>query len=437
VAALSSPGAEPRAGGGRKRFARSGAWRVRERAYLALADGTLWPGAALGKRGRTEGEVVFNTSMTGYQEVLTDPSYRRQIVVMTAPHIGNTGVNDQDDESARPWVAGFAVARASLSTSSWRASGTLDEYLDRHGVVGITELDTRALVRHIRTGGAIHGALVSDGGSTAEALEAARAAADINEMDLVGEVTCAEAHEWSEPADAMWYPLGIGMNRGVAVDSGAQGAHAQGTGAGANGAGGSLETGAANLERSSQGRPHIVVYDLGVKRTTLRLLAAQGCRVTVVPARTPADSALELEPDGVLLSNGPGDPARLSDIVNIVRDLLDRVPVYGICLGHQLLGLALGCGTYKLCFGHRGANQPVRHPDGGRVEISSHNHGFAIDPETLLPSVRVTRVNLSDGCIEGLSADDRQAASVQYHPESAPGPHDSLHLLAEFVDSVR
>jgi carbamoyl-phosphate synthase small subunit len=341
---------------------------------------------------------VFNTCMTGYQEVLTDPSYRRQIVVMTAPHIGNTGVNEQDDESERSWLSGFVVRRASLHASSWRATGTLNEFLRRQGIIGITDLDTRALVRHIREAGSMHGALVTDGGTEADARVLARNAQDINAMDLVGEVSCAEPYEWVAEADPEWVPL--------------------------------LDAPALPLGR------HVVVYDFGVKRNTLRLLASRGCRLTVVPARTPPDDVMALGPDGVLLSNGPGDPAALADIVANIERLLGWVPIFGICLGHQLLGVALGGATYKLKFGHRGGNQPVRDNRTGHVAITSHNHGYALGAEGMREGVSVTHVSLNDGCVEGLAAPDLAAFSVQYHPEAAPGPHDAINLFDAFVAAV-
>lgn len=370
-------------------------------AYLALADGRLFPGRPLGARGRRTGEAVFNTSMTGYQEILTDPSYCRQIVVMTAPQIGNTGVNAEDDESERVWVAGFVVRRASLTTSNWRAEAGLDAYLSRHGIVGIDGVDTRGLVRHLRDGGAQHGAIVSDGGGAAEALALARSAPDINRMDLVGEVTCPALYDWTQPADPAWYPLAP----------------------------------AAPIPPEGPA-PHVVVYDFGVKRNTLRLLAARGCRVTVVPARTPAAAVLALGPDGVLLSNGPGDPATLGDVVAEVRELLGRVPLFGICLGHQLLGTALGGRTYKLKFGHRGGNQPVKGPEP-QVAISSQNHGYALDGEGLAEDVTVTHLSLNDGSVEGIRSEGRRCFSVQYHPEAAPGPHDAADLFDRFVAAAR
>jgi carbamoyl-phosphate synthase small subunit len=370
-------------------------------AWLALADGSLWPAEAYGPRGRCTGEVVFNTAMTGYQEVLTDPSYCRQIVVMTAPQIGNTGVNAEDDESARVWVAGFVMRRASATVSSWRATGSLDAYLAERAVPGLTGVDTRALVRHLRDKGAQHGAIVSDGGDAEEALALARSAPDINAMDLVGEVSCAAPYTWDEPADSAWYPL-------AAV---------------------------GGLLQPPLRQHHVVVYDFGLKRNTLRLLTSHGCRVTVVPARTSAADTLSLAPDGVLLSNGPGDPATLGDIADEVRRLLGQVPVFGICLGHQILGVALGGHTYKLKFGHRGGNQPVQDEASRAVAISSHNHGYALAHD-LPAGVDVTHMNLNDGCVEGLAAPALNAFSVQYHPEAAPGPHDAGDLFERFVRAM-
>ncbi len=397
-------------------------------AILALVDGTVWPGRSLGARGQRSGEVVFNTSMTGYQEILTDPSYCRQIVIMTAPHIGNTGVNEQDDESDRCWAAGFVVRRASRSVSSWRASASLDEYLRERNVIGIDGVDTRALVRHIREKGAMHGAIVSDGSDAETALAIARAAPDINTMDLVGEVSCAEAYTWDEPADPQWYPLGASGDAAgdaaafaaaIAVDEPMPvplpGLHP------ANGRIG--------------GPAHVVVYDFGIKRNTLRLLISRGNRVTVVPARTTAEQVMALRPDGILLSNGPGDPSRLIDVVGQVRQLVGKVPIFGICLGHQLLGLALGGRTYKLKFGHRGGNQPVKGPEP-HVAISSQNHGFALADEGLDADVSVTHRSLNDDSVEGLSCDRRRAFSVQYHPEAAPGPHDASGLFDRFVTAI-
>ncbi|RIL12330.1 carbamoyl phosphate synthase small subunit [bacterium] len=406
-------------------------------AFLALADGTVWPGRALGAQGQRTGEVVFNTCMTGYQEVLTDPSYCRQIVVMTAPHIGNTGVNAEDDESTRAWAAGFAVRRASLSVSSWRATGTLDDYLRAHGVIGISDIDTRALVRHLRAHGAMHGALVSGPDADPEiAVGFAETAPDINALDLVGEVSCRAPYVWSEPVAPEWYPLD-------APAAGDGGPHDAGPADEARGRASldSVVRGVRSWLRGPEAgrryRPHVVVFDFGVKHNTLRLLAARGCRVTVVPARTPANVVTAVEPDGVLLSNGPGDPDRLGDIVETVRALLGHVPIFGICLGHQVLGAALGGHSYKLKFGHRGGNQPVLDRRTNQVAISSHNHGFALADEGFGPEVEITHVNLNDGCVEGLAAPAVRAFSVQYHPEAAPGPHDAADLFDAFLHALR
>ena len=360
-------------------------------ALLALEDGTTWPGTALGAIGRRAGEVVFNTSMTGYQEILTDPSYYGQIVVMTAPHIGNTGVNADDAESQRPWLAGFVVRAASPRVSNWRATGALGDYLASSGVVGITGVDTRALVRHIRTAGAMRAVIASDGASAAELVAAAQASPSMAGLDLVPQVTCAEPYHWTG-------------------DRGEWG------------------------EAAAAPRFHVVAYDYGIKRNILRLLVESGCRVTVVPATTTAEETLALKPDGVFLSNGPGDPAAVTYGVESTRALLGKVPLFGICLGHQILGLALGGSTYKMHFGHRGGNQPVQFSDTARVEISSHNHGFAVDATSLPSDVEVTHVNLNDRCVEGLRASDRLAFGVQYHPEAAPGPHDAHYLFGEFIE---
>ncbi len=374
-------------------------------ALLALADGTLWPGLPFGARGTRTGEIVFNTSLTGYQEILTDPSYHGQIVVMTQPHIGNYGTTPEDDESDRAWAAGFAVRAASPLASNWRAAHTLDEYLRDRDIVGITGVDTRALVRHIRTHGAMNAALSSLNPSAAlrtgpdaeHLVGLARSAPDMNGLDLVREVTCAET--WSLAAGG-WSSVTTG-------------------------------------DQPRATNYHVVAYDYGIKRNILRLLAAHNCRVTVVPARTPARDALALKPDGVFLSNGPGDPAAVTYAIENIRQLLGRVPIFGICLGHQLLGLALGGQTYKLKFGHRGANQPVKRLATGRVEISSHNHGFAVRAESLPPGVEITHINLNDSCVEGLRAPARRAFSVQYHPEAAPGPHDAQYLFEEFVKLMK
>lgn len=364
-------------------------------ALLALADGTLWPGVAFGARGERTGEVVFNTSLTGYQEILTDPSYHGQIVVMSQPHIGNYGTNPEDDESARAWVAGFVVRAASRTASNWRADRPLGDYLRERGVVGLTEVDTRALVRHIRDHGAQNAAISSTNTDPEHVIGLARSAPDMNGLDLAQAVTCAEPYHWT-------------AREGAGFE-----AHAP-------------DNGYKTF--------HVVAYDYGLKRNILRMLATHGCRVTVVPATMPAAEVLALAPDGVFLSNGPGDPAAADYAIEAVRALLGRVPIFGICLGHQILGLALGGETYKLKFGHRGGNQPVQYQPGGQVEISSHNHGFAVRAESLPGGVEVTHTNLNDGCVEGLRAPALRAFSVQYHPEAAPGPHDARYLFGSFIN---
>lgn len=355
-------------------------------ALLALADGTLWPGEALGALGDCAGEIVFNTSLTGYQEILTDPSYCGQLVVMTQPHIGNYGVNEEDDESRQVWAAGLVVRAASPRVSNWRATQSLDAYLKAHNVVGITDVDTRALVRHIRTHGAQNAAMSSSNPTPDHVLGLARSAPNMNGLDLVRTVTCDEPYTWPTSGSAEF---------------------------------------------------HVVAYDYGIKHNILRLLAEHACRVTVVPASTPPADVLALRPDGVFLSNGPGDPAAVTYAIDNLKHLLGQVPVFGICLGHQLLGLALGGDTYKLKFGHRGGNQPVKFSDTQRVEISSHNHGFAVRADSLPAGVEVTHLNLNDGCVEGLRAKHLAAFSVQYHPEAAPGPHDARYLFGQFTQLMR
>lgn len=362
-------------------------------ALLALEDGSTWPGRALGAIGERAGEIVFNTGMTGYQEVLTDPSYYGQIVVMTAPHIGNTGINFEDEESQKPWLSGFVVRAASPRVSNWRAEKSLDAYLCEHGVVAMSGVDTRALVRHIREQGAMRAMIASVNLDAERLVDAARQSPSMEGLDLVPYVTCIEPYHW---ADA--HSLGEWSMR-MPVDV----------------------------------HYHVVAYDFGMKTNILRLMAERGCRITVVPANTSADEVLAMQPDGIFLSNGPGDPAMVRYAIASVRELLGKKPLFGICLGHQILGLALGGDTYKLRFGHHGSNQPVRNADSGRVEISSHNHGFAVRAESLPEHVEITHVNLNDGCVEGLRAANLRAFSVQYHPEAAPGPHDAAYLFDQFV----
>ena len=370
-------------------------------AILALENGTWYRGTAAGAEGSSRGEVVFNTNMTGYQEVLTDPSYSGQIVTMTCPQIGNYGVAAADTESDRPQVAGFVVREASPVASNWRAETTLQSYLAEHGIVAITGVDTRALTRLLRTAGVMRG-VIATGAVDPEALVAeARSAPTIEGADLVRRVTCAEPADWAPPPDESPAEFRLAPAR-------------------------------------SGGRPfRIAAYDLGMKRNILRRFAAYGCRVTVFPAHTPAATLLASDPDGVFLSNGPGDPAPLDYAIANARALIDAdLPVFGICLGHQVLGLALGARTYKLKFGHRGGNHPVKNLATSRVEITSQNHGFAVDGESVPDDVEVTHVNLYDRTIEGLRHRRLPVFCVQYHPEASPGPHDADYLFSEFMEAM-
>ncbi len=368
-------------------------------ALLALEDGTLWPGFGFGAIGQTSGEIVFNTSLTGYQEILTDPSYHGQLITMTMPHIGNIGTTPEDDESSRVWAAGLIIRQLSPIVSNWRSQQPLPDYLAERGIVAITDVNTRALVRHIRTYGAMRAAISSTTTDPEEVLALARAARDMNGLDLAREVSCAEPYHWVEAQD-WWRPV-------------------------------------SNQSSVISKQYHVVAFDFGIKRNILRLLAAQGCRVTVVPATTTAEEVLALNPDGVFLSNGPGDPAACEYAIMAVRQLLGQKPIFGICLGHQILGLALGADTYKLKFGHRGGNQPVQITATNEVQISSHNHGFAVDASTLPANVTVSHLNLNDNCCEGLIAPEHKAYSVQYHPESSPGPHDSDELFTKFIQLMQ
>jgi len=365
------------------------------RAVLALADGTVYRGWGFGARDVTVGEVVFNTCMTGYQEVLTDPSYHRQIVVMTPVQIGNTGINAKDNESDRPQVAGFVVRESSAVTSSWRAEDGLENWLTREGIVAIEGIDTRALTRHLRDFGAQAGAIGSGDFEEEDLVAAARSWGSMEGKDLVAEVSPSRIYSWEE------------------------GPHHPLTG-----------------HITTAGTLHVVALDYGIKRNILRELAGVGCRVTVVPADTSPERILDLQPDGVFLSNGPGDPEPVKYAVATVRELLGKVPVFGICLGHQILGLALGGVTYKLKFGHHGGNHPVMDLATGRVEITSQNHGFVVDADSLIAAgqkVEVTHVNLNDQTVEGIRHLEIPAFSVQYHPEAAPGPHDAHYLFHRFV----
>ncbi|WP_320055776.1 glutamine-hydrolyzing carbamoyl-phosphate synthase small subunit [Desulfuromonas thiophila] len=364
------------------------------KALLALADGTVFAGSSIGAVGEATGEVVFNTSMTGYQEILTDPSYHGEIVTMTYPQIGNTGINLEDVESSHPHLAGFVVKECCQQPSNWRSCQTLDAYLKEKGIVGIEGIDTRALVRHIRSRGAQTGIISSVDLDPARLIEKARQAPGLIGRDLIREVTTTAPYRWRETP---WL----------------------------------LESGYGQQQEPARFR--VVAYDFGIKRNILRLLAAAGCDLTVVPATTRAAEVLALRPDGVFLSNGPGDPAPLTYAQQAIAELLGKVPLFGICLGHQLLAIALGGSTYKLKFGHRGGNQPVRQQDSGRVEITSQNHGFAVAADSLPEEVRITHINLNDNTVEGLEHPRLAAFSVQYHPEASPGPHDARYLFGRFT----
>jgi carbamoyl-phosphate synthase small subunit len=370
------------------------------RAVLGLEDGTCYEGISIGAPGETGGEVVFNTSLTGYQEILTDPSYAGQIVTMTAAEIGNYGVTPQDVESRAPRVAGFAVRDASPIASNWRASGALDQYLDANHIVGIGGIDTRALTRKLRSGGVLRGVIATGDVTHEHVVERARAIPKMEGSDLVRDVTCAAPFDWTMEEDT-------------------------------------LRDLAPRPDRVASRVLRVAAYDFGVKWNLLRRLSAHGCHVCVYPATAPVRELLTGAPDGVFLSNGPGDPAALDYAIDNVRALLAAdVPVFGVCLGHQLLALALGARTYKLKFGHRGANHPVRDIATGKIEITSQNHGFAVDPGTLPPELEVTHVNLYDGTVEGLRHRTKAAFCVQYHPEASPGPHDSQYLFGEFIDAM-
>ncbi|RIK74753.1 MAG: carbamoyl phosphate synthase small subunit [Planctomycetota bacterium] len=371
-------------------------------AKLALEDGTVFTGRSFGAAGEVDGEVCFNTSMTGYQEILTDPSYRGQIVTMTYPEIGNYGVNDEDRESERPHLAGFVVREASRITSNFRAGGGLTEYLRRWNVVAIEGIDTRALVRRTRTQGALRGILSTTDLDDARLVAKAKASPGLVGRDLVREVMPKEVKAWDEGLSE-WVVLGAD---------------------------------AAAARAATSDKPHVVAIDYGMKWNIPRYLTTTGCRVTVVPGTFSADEVLALKPNGVFLSNGPGDPEPLDYAIGAIRGILGKAPVFGICLGHQLLSLACGAKTFKLKFGHRGANQPVMNLDNNRVEITSQNHGFAVDENSLPGDLEVTHRNLNDGTIEGLRHKALPAFCVQYHPEASAGPHDSDYLFARFREMM-
>ena len=368
-------------------------------AVLVLADGTVFRGRSIGARGLAAGEVVFNTAMTGYQEILTDPSYCRQIVTLTYPHIGNTGVNAEDDEAPRVHVAGLVVRDLPATHSSWRAETALDFYLKKNNVVGIADIDTRKLTRLLREKGAQNGCLMAGDIKLEIALSEAKAFPGLAGMDLAKVVTVAKPYEWNQ---GKWQ-LGKGHQSGVDL------------------------------------KFHVVAYDYGIKRNILRLIVERGARVTVVPASFPAKDILRMKPDGVFLSNGPGDPEPCDYAIEAIGEILDstRIPVFGICLGHQLMGLASGAKTMKMKFGHHGANHPVKDLDTGQVVITSQNHGFAVDPSSISSNLRATHISLFDGSLQGLARTDRPAFCFQGHPEASPGPHDIGYLFDRFAKLMK
>jgi carbamoyl-phosphate synthase small subunit len=379
---------------------------------LALEDGRVFKGRAAGARTRRGGEVVFNTSFTGYQEVFTDPSYAGQIVCLTYPHIGNVGANRLDEESAHPYIESLVVREFSAIASNWRSGETAQHYLERCGVPVIWDIDTRALVRHLRTVGALRGVVSTDDSSPEQLIAEARALPTMAGQELAGRVTCKARYDWREGAvdvDALTAERAA-LGKGLPAES-----HpvARGEGPAAF---------------------RVVAYDYGIKRNILRLLVSHNCAVTVVPATTSAEDVLAMKPDGVFLSNGPGDPEPITYAIENIRRLAGRVPVFGICLGHQLCGLALGGRTYKLKFGHHGSNHPVKNLRTEKVEITAQNHGFVVDPDSLPSSeVEITHLNLNDHTNEGLRHRSLPFFSVQYHPEASPGPHDSQYLFADFT----
>jgi carbamoyl-phosphate synthase small subunit len=375
------------------------------RAILALEDGRVFKGRAAGARTRRGGEVVFNTSITGYQEVFTDPSYSGQIVCLTYPHIGNVGTNLDDEESAKPYIEGLVVREFSALASNWRSKESAQDYLERHRVPVIWDIDTRALVRHLRDVGALRGVVATDGTPVEQLVAEARALPTMAGLELASRVTSPKQYEWKRGSIEL-----SGSATPVEVKS---------------------ETAASS---SSKSRYKVVAYDFGIKQNILRLLVDHGCDVTVVPAQTSGEDVLALKPDGVFLSNGPGDPEPIGYAVANIRTMLGRVPIFGICLGHQLCGLALGGRTFKLKFGHHGSNHPVQNLRTKKVEITSQNHGFCVDPESLPSSdVEITHINLNDHTNEGMRHRSLPLFSVQYHPEASPGPHDARYLFDDFI----
>jgi carbamoyl-phosphate synthase small subunit len=384
------------------------------KAILALEDGRVWRGRGFGARAEVVGEVVFNTSMTGYQEILTDPSYCGQIVTMTYPLIGNYGANDDDRESQRIFAEGLVVRELSRTVSNWRSDISLDDYLEKAGIPGISDIDTRSLVRHIRERGSMRGCLSTETTDEQAAINRARSAPEMVGLDLASVVTCREPYVWTDDQSYAYGSPRLLHPYAKADD---------------------IEDIATRTD-SFEPRFHVVAYDFGLKHNSLRNMAALGCRVTVVPALTSAEDVAALKPDGVWLSNGPGDPEPLIGAVANIKKLIGRYPIFGICLGHQLLGLAFGGRTYKLPFGHHGGNQPVKDLATGRIEITAQNHGFAVDADSLPGDCEITHINLNDNTVEGLAHRERAVYSVQYHPEAGPGPHDPAHLFDKFVEMM-
>ncbi len=379
------------------------------RAILALEDERVFKGRAAGARARRGGEVVFNTSITGYQEVFTDPSYSGQIVCLTYPHIGNVGTNLDDEESAKPYIEGLVVREFSALASNWRSRESAQEYLERHRVPVIWDVDTRALVRHLRDVGAMRGVVATDGTSVEKLIAEAKALPTMAGLELASRVTSAKQYEWSRGS----------------IELGASGGSVQ-------------EKSEAVSTSETKSRYKVVAYDFGIKQNILRLLVDHRCDVTVVPAQTSAEDVLALKPHGIFLSNGPGDPEPISYAVANIRKMLGRVPIFGICLGHQLCGLALGGRTFKLKFGHHGSNHPVKNLRTQKVEITSQNHGFCVDPDSLPASdVEITHVNLNDHTNEGMRHRSLPLFSVQYHPEASPGPHDARYLFDDFISLMK
>ncbi|KAK9817498.1 hypothetical protein WJX74_010739 [Apatococcus lobatus] len=373
-------------------------------ARLVLSDGSVWHGNAFGATGTAVGEVVFNTSLTGYQEILTDPSYKGQFVTFTHPHIGNTGINPDDMESEKCHLGGIVVRDLSCVVSNYRSKQSLSDYCASQNVMGIANVDTRAITRRLRDDGCLNGVICNDASISDEKLLQKTKEWSIVGMDLVSQVTCQQPYEWKDPTGEDWeYRLAMSDSNG-----------------------------------STSNEPlHVVAYDFGTKHNILRRLASHGCKITVVPADFPADKVIDLNPDGIFLSNGPGDPSALPYAVDSTKSLLGKKPIFGICMGHQILGQACGGSTFKLKFGHHGGNHPIRHDSTGRIEISAQNHNYAVNPETFDSGVQVSHINLNDGTCAGIVFPTLQAMGIQYHPEASPGPHDADICFSQFVDMMK